>query len=250
MRDAQIIVSSDGSMTWYPQQTFKSACAMNMEDFPFDVQKCSIWFGSWTYTVSQLNLVMDIDKGVDVSTFQSDNKDVCEWNIVEHSGEIKLMASGSNDHFAVLTIELHLQRKLAFTTYILTMPCVFLASLTLVVFWLPASSTDRTGLSMSLFASFLLLLLILTETAAKTSSSMPKLGLYYCFNMVLVMISVFLSSLVVNVQNFGENKRPVPVWLRVITIEFPGKVFSLTCIGNKKNKQEACSNESPLLREN
>ncbi len=204
LRDAQIVVSSDGNMTWYPQQTFRSSCNMHMQDFPFDLQKCSIRFGSWTYTVSQLDIEMAIDLGFDISTFQSDNKDVCEWNIVKYSGDRQVLDGNGNDKFAVLTIELHLQRKVTFTTYILTMPCVFLASLTLAVFCLPASGTDRTGLSMSLFGSFLLLLLILVETAPPTSSSMPKLGLYYCFNMLLVIISIFLSSLVVNIHKAGE----------------------------------------------
>ncbi len=249
LRDAQMIVSSDGVINWYPQQTFRSSCNMNMQDFPFDQQKCSLLFGSWTYAVSQLDIAMAFEGGLDISTFQSDNKDVCEWNIVKHSGERKELGGNGNDKFAVFTIELHLQRKVTFTTYILTMPCVFLASLTLAVFWLPANGTDRTGLSMGLFGSFLLLLLILVETAPPTSSSMPKLGLYYCFNMILVIISILLSSLVVNVHQAGEDERRVPNWLRVITIEFLGKLICVTWNGNNRSKGKTCSKQNLLLME-
>ena len=106
---------------------------------------------------------------------------------------------------------------------------------------------------MSIFASFLLLLLILVEAAPPTATSIPSLGnlalylwctvtilqsipagnpaasfsfhadefrlvagIYYCFNLVIIMMAVFLSSLVVNVCQIGVMARPVPVWLRKV----------------------------------
>ena len=132
-----------------------------------------------------------------------------------------------------------IHRKLVFATYMLTLPCVFLASLTLVVFWLPPDRPDRTSLceslqqhfsggqlgflscsfynsnvcsvtnslvrnvsyfaieflwrtilttclfvAMSVFASFLLLLLILVEAAPPTASSVPTLGNVKCFFLI------------------------------------------------------------------
>ena len=40
----------------------------------------------------------------------------------------------------------HYITGMVFATYILTLPCVFLAALTLVVFWLPPERPDRTAL--------------------------------------------------------------------------------------------------------
>ena len=54
------------------------------------------------------------------------------------------------ENIAVLSFELHMQRKMVFSSYILTLPCVFLACLTLVVFCLPPERPDRTGLGKSL----------------------------------------------------------------------------------------------------
>ena len=123
----------------------------------------------------------------------------------------------------VLEFSLEMRRKMVFSSYILTLPCVFLAFLTLVVFWLPADRPDRTSLgkqftnyhysfkrfllhyvqpglinasilklkrfglfqmtlnanyftAMSVFGSFLVLLLILVEAAPPTASSVPVLG--------------------------------------------------------------------------
>lgn len=43
-------------------------------------------------------------------------------------------------------------------------------------------------------------------------------GVYYCFNMVIIMIAVFLSSLVVNLCRDGEERPPVPRWLKLVCI--------------------------------
>ena len=48
--------------------------------------------------------------------------------------------------YVVLAFTLVMRRKMVFSTYILTLPCVFLATLTLLVFWLPPDRPDRTSL--------------------------------------------------------------------------------------------------------
>ncbi len=58
----------------------------------------------------------------------------------------ELMPPGDPNAYAILTFELVLRRKMVLSTYMLTMPCIFLASLTLVVFWLPPERPDRTAL--------------------------------------------------------------------------------------------------------
>ena len=57
-----------------------------------------------------------------------------------------LPSNEEEPNYAVLTYTLRLRRNVVFASYILTLPCVFLACLTLVVFWLPPDRPDRTAL--------------------------------------------------------------------------------------------------------
>ena len=41
-------------------------------------------------------------------------------------------------------------------------------------------------------------------------------GVYYCFNMVIIMMSIFLSSMVVNVSRMGDEKRGVSPFVRKV----------------------------------
>ena len=105
-----------------------------------------MWFGSWTYSSREIDLKLAFEGGIDMSTFQSDYKESCEWDIVEPLVDKKLLPENDTNPVAVLSFTLKLQRKLVFSSYILTLPCVFLAFLTLVVFCMPPDRPDRTGL--------------------------------------------------------------------------------------------------------
>ncbi len=120
---------------------------MDISNFPFDSQECAMWFGSWTYSSKELNLKMAFPGGIDLSTFQADYKESCAWHINNVTSERKILPSNESDpNFIVLSFDIKFSRKMVFSSYILTLPCVFLACLTLVVFWLPPERPDRTSL--------------------------------------------------------------------------------------------------------
>ena len=76
-------------------------------------------------------------------------QDSCEWDIIDIVAERKLLPPGDPKPIAVMSFTLLLRRKRVFSSYILTLPCIILAVLTLVVFWLPADRPDRTSLGKS-----------------------------------------------------------------------------------------------------
>ena len=52
----------------------------------------------------------------------------------------------SGTGYSVLAFTLNLRRRMMFSTYILSIPVVFMSFLTLLVFWLPATSSDKSNL--------------------------------------------------------------------------------------------------------
>lgn len=49
------VVRYDGTISWTPPANYKSACTIDVTFFPFDLQNCSMKFGSWTYDGSQVS---------------------------------------------------------------------------------------------------------------------------------------------------------------------------------------------------
>ena len=60
---------SSGLVNWIPLGLFISACAIDIQWFPFDDQKCDMKFGSWTYDGTKINLTTKHDS-IDISNYQ------------------------------------------------------------------------------------------------------------------------------------------------------------------------------------
>ena len=73
-RNALVMVFPDGTLTWVPHSIFKSSCSIDVENFPFDNQTCTMWFGSWTHPISDIDIDLAFPGGIDLSTFKSDYK--------------------------------------------------------------------------------------------------------------------------------------------------------------------------------
>ncbi len=145
-RKAHAVVTSEGIVNWYPHKVFSSSCAIDVRHFPFDNQTCYLWYGSWTHTVKEMDVDLFVPGGLDLATFESVYKYACEWEIYNVTAERMVMPPEGADQYAILQFTIRLKRKLMFSTYILTVPAIFLPFLTLLEFWLPPEHADKSDL--------------------------------------------------------------------------------------------------------
>ena len=148
------IVDCNGTVSWFPHQHFQSSCAVDVRNFPFDKQVCHMWFSSWTYRKEDVDLALIFPSGVDLTTYHEHYKDSTEWQITGTEALSRYLPPDTEE-YAVLTFSFKLKRKSVFSSYILTLPCVFLACLTLCVFWLPPDRPDRTALGRCINTRFM-----------------------------------------------------------------------------------------------
>ena len=52
----RVKVYHTGAMFWIAPLIVKGHCEIHVTDFPFDTQRCSLKFGSWTYDMDALDL--------------------------------------------------------------------------------------------------------------------------------------------------------------------------------------------------
>ncbi|KAJ8319189.1 hypothetical protein KUTeg_004280 [Tegillarca granosa] len=223
-RQAFVVVSYDGTIEWLPQAIFKSSCAIDIRHFPFDVQKCKMKFGSWTYDGSKIDLNFIYgNENFDLSEYVKSN----EWDIVRSKAVRNIIIyTCCPEPYVDLTFELEIRRKPAFYNYILILPCILLSSLTLVLFWLPPESPAKMQLGMNIFVAFFVLLLLLAESTPPAASSIPLIGAYYCLNMILITLSTFLSVVVVNLYFRGARKE-VPGLVKRILVDYVARLMCM-----------------------
>lgn len=54
--NTKAIVHHNGLVAWQPPATYKSACDIDVEYFPLDIQTCFLKLGSWTYAGYQVRI--------------------------------------------------------------------------------------------------------------------------------------------------------------------------------------------------
>ncbi|OON16615.1 Neurotransmitter-gated ion-channel transmembrane region, partial [Opisthorchis viverrini] len=130
-------------------------------------------------------------------------------------------------YFPVLRFRVRLYRNPSFHMFILIIPCLLLSLLTLVVFWLPPDSPAKMMLGINIFVAFFVLLLLLAKSMSSAVKDFPLIGVFFCLNMVLVTLSQFLATMVVNLFYRGTDGRPPPLWARRMIIDRVGRMLHL-----------------------
>ena len=119
---------------------------------------------------------LDGDDKIDLNDYETSK----EWQIDKDAifGK-KSYRMEDNKTYAMITYYLILYRNPGFYTYLLIYPCVLLAILTMVVFWLPPETPSKIILGMNLFSAFFLLLLLLAELVPTSTNEVPFIGKFY-----------------------------------------------------------------------
>uniref|UniRef100_A0A1I8F2P7 Fibrinogen C-terminal domain-containing protein n=1 Tax=Macrostomum lignano TaxID=282301 RepID=A0A1I8F2P7_9PLAT len=117
--------------------------------------------------------------------------------------------------YRLLDYRIRIMRNPSFYVAILVVPCILLSCLTLVVFCLPPEAPAKMLLGMSIFVAFFILLLLLAELIPSAVEAFPLIGCYYCVNMVMITVSTFLVSIIVNLHfNNGDSRQPMHPMLK------------------------------------
>lgn len=144
-RDVLVVINNTGEVLWIPHRIYRASCAVDVTSYPFDTQTCDMTFGSWAYHGNEIDLgFYDDMEMLDISDLEREST---SWDIIS-KGEYRKSQyyDCCDDPYVTLTFTLSMRRKLVFSSFILTLPCIFLACMTLVVFWLPPERPDRTSL--------------------------------------------------------------------------------------------------------
>ncbi|TMS11199.1 Neuronal acetylcholine receptor subunit alpha-7, partial [Larimichthys crocea] len=136
-----VLVNSSGFCEYLPPGIFISTCNVDVRWFPFDIQRCELKFGSWTFDGWLLDLQM---KEADVSGYMPNG----EWDLLEvPGGRHEVFYDCCAEPYPDVTFVVTLRRRTLFYALNLLIPCVLLSSMTLLVFLAPCQlgGEDQPG---------------------------------------------------------------------------------------------------------
>nr|AFY08299.1 nicotinic acetylcholine receptor alpha subunit 38 [Oesophagostomum dentatum] len=236
-----------GQITWEPPAIFKSMCQIDVRWFPFDEQQCFMKFGSWTYSESLLNLEL-LDENVrykeevneqgivDNITIAEDGIDLSdyypsvEWDIMSRVGirHTKNYPTCCKDSAYIdITYYLNLRRKPLFYTVNLVFPCVGISFLTIAVFYLPSYSGEKVSLCISILVALTVFFLLLIEIIPATSVTLPLIGKYLVFNMIMVTLSVIVTIVSLGIHFRTPPAQTMPKWVKLVFLIWLPKLLMM-----------------------
>ncbi|KAJ8000577.1 hypothetical protein DPEC_G00181830 [Dallia pectoralis] len=202
-----VVVSNTGDIFWLPPAIYKSACAIEVQNFPFDQQNCTLKFRSWTYDYTEVDLILTSDYAS-----RDDFTPSGEWDIV--SLPARKNVDPSDHTYLDITYDFVIKRKPLFYTINLIIPCILITSLAILVFYLPSDCGEKMTLCISVLLALTVFLLLISKIVPPTSLAVPLIGKYLMFTMVLVTFSIVTSVCVLNVHHRSPSTHRMPDWVK------------------------------------
>ncbi|XP_011422863.3 neuronal acetylcholine receptor subunit alpha-6 [Magallana gigas] len=206
-------VTSDGRVTWLPFQVLESKCFIDITYFPFDDQKCSITFHSWSFSKDEVNVTLFVDDPSPVDSYNYVENSV--WGIVSTDA----FASPEIEAESEVTFILHLRRKPLYFIVNLISPIVLLGVVRLLVFVIPADAGEKMSFAMAVFLSFAVFLSIISMHLPTNSEKTSLLGVYIVVQMIIGVGTIVISSFQLRLHH-RKSERKVGVFFRgVVKVE-------------------------------
>ncbi|XP_071794493.1 neuronal acetylcholine receptor subunit alpha-7-like [Asterias amurensis] len=207
IRQTRALIDSEGLVTWRAPAILMSACKMNPLFFPFDIQNCTLKFGSWTFNGYQLNLQLNVTEA-DTSRFTGNG----EWDLIEMpaSREVTFQPCCA-EPYPVIHFHVILERRSLFYMLNLVLPCVLISSIVLLGFFLPSDAGEKITLTITILLSLTVFLLLVAETIPPTSEVVPLIGQFYAAIIILVGVCAALTVVVLSIHHRGDSTH-VPRW--------------------------------------
>ncbi|KAG9355334.1 hypothetical protein JZ751_000172 [Albula glossodonta] len=178
-------VNSNGFCQYLPPGIFMSTCNVDVRWFPFDIQKCELKFGSWTFDGWLLDLQMS---DADISGYMPNG----EWDLVGVPGSRnEVYYDCCKEPYPDVTFIVTIRRRTLYYALNLLIPCVLLSSMTLLIFLLPADSGEKISL-----------------------------GQYFASIMIIVGMSVIATVVVLQYHHHDPNGGSMPKWVQLILLQW------------------------------
>ncbi|XP_076017302.1 uncharacterized protein LOC143009173 [Genypterus blacodes] len=224
-----VYVTHSGLVRNYKPIQVVTACTLNIYNFPFDVQNCSLTFQSWLHTINDINITLmrnPEELKEDKSVFMNQG----EWELLHVLSDYKSFSLDDDDHYAEMKFHVVIRRRPLFYTVNLLLPSIFLMVMDIVGFYLPPDSGERVSFKVTLLLGYSVFLIIVSDTLPATAIGTPLIGVYFVVCMALLVISLTETVLIVRLVHKQDMQPPVPHWVKYLVLERAPILF---CIHKK-----------------
>lgn len=220
------LLGSNGTVTCVPHVAHSGICRTSLRSWPYDVQNCTLYFGSWMNTGEQVNFTFYAKQPIVKDDFQ----DGPGWKLLKVVNE-RLPGKYSccpNSTYPMLKYTFVLKRIAAGPAAIVVVPSIVIVLLTLIALAMDAKDNTRLMLiCFSLYGHFM----FLTEIGydiPKHSADTPIILLFLRDSMIVTLVGIIETIFLMFLR---RRKMPAPgfvVTVNRLVANGPGKYVVFT----------------------
>ncbi|XP_048836420.1 5-hydroxytryptamine receptor 3A-like isoform X2 [Brienomyrus brachyistius] len=239
-----VYVEHNGLVRNYKPIQVVTACSLNIYNFPFDVQNCSLTFQSWLHTIKDINISL-LRSSEEVKDDKSVFMNQGEWELLHILSKYNTFSIDEEDFYAEIKFNVVIRRRPLFYTVSLLLPSIFLMVMDIVGFYLPPDSGERVSFKITLLLGYSVFLIIVSDTLPATAIGTPLIGVYFVVCMALLVISLTETVVIVRLVHKQDLQPHVPDWVKHLVLE---KATVLLCIRNQHRLGPDPSRDPDSLR--
>nr|XP_019936208.1 PREDICTED: 5-hydroxytryptamine receptor 3E-like [Paralichthys olivaceus] len=211
----------------YPAKVV-SSCNLDIYNFPFDIQNCSLTFNSYIHNGKDINIFLS--KSVDHITEHSKQvmTTMGEWELLDITSNNRNLDLDDGNYIDELIFHIRLKRRATLYVVNLLIPSCFLITVDLFSFLLPPQTVDRSSFKMTLILGYTVFLLIMNDLLPITGNSIPLINVFFSLCLALMVASLLETILITNLLCGSANFSPVPRWIQVLVLQIPGCLVPLS----------------------
>ena len=226
---------SDGSIFRSKPGIFRFSCALDLKEFPFDIQTCKMKFGSWTYNNDLMYILPyeEPEKQIDVlSSFSHSEWEIKSYNLLNYN-ETRLCCPGKN--FSINEYTFELQRFPHYYKLSMGMT-ISLVIVSFIIMLIKPDNVSRTGTAVFIPLTILALQLTIAD-------KIPVVGYYTLMDNFF--LCCFITSMFVSIESglifsltTTKNNLIYNVFYKCFNIEKLYRNYTLQKVNNINRKEQ------------
>ncbi|XP_062568474.1 neuronal acetylcholine receptor subunit alpha-6-like [Saccostrea cucullata] len=164
----------NGTALWLPVEVISGTCAVDVANYPFDIQFCPIELMCWGSPSSAIRIKAP-DPTINMNYFNRHGT----WDVIHAA-----LSTHLNGDLSYISIDLKLKRRPAFAIMNIVIPMKLLEILYVLVFFVPIESGERLSYSITVLLSIAVFLTIVGDNLPKTSSPISILSYFVLSDLI------------------------------------------------------------------
>ena len=197
-------VYADGRVTWLPGEVIHSTCSVDVQNFPFDTQTCDLHFGLKDYLAEEVSLI-SMNTTLQTDYFSENSQWILSWSEIYNGN------SSAAPPISFVHLKLVLQRRHLFYVIYILCPLMFLVLINKLVFFMPASSGERTSVAVTLFLAFVVYMGTIYDNVP--ASSNPVAYIYLTVLILMLYSSMIMVLCIISLRIYDKTGK-VPLCIQ------------------------------------